>query len=347
MEGPTYVCGRYKSERAAHAGRAAQLDFATQQARQFAADGQTQTGAAVFAARPCVRLLKRLEDDALFFGRDTDAGIGNFEGDDRRRAIQIPDGPRSSRSVATLTESRTLPCSVNLNAFESRFFSTCCKRFESVTRLRVSAGSVVTSKSSRRFSASCRNGRAIISSRLAKNTSSASTETVPDSIFERSRMSLIRFSKSVPAPWMVRANSTCLGVRLPSGLSVSCWPKHENAVERRTQLVRHVGQEFRLVLGGKRQLLGLFFQRAARLLDFLVLAFHFDVLLGELLRFLRQLLVGLLQFFLLRLQLGRQLLRLFQQAFGLHRGFDAVQHDADAGGELFQEGEMRSGEYAQ
>ena len=43
-------------------------------------------------------------------------------------------------------------------------------------------------------------GPATMSSRLAKKTSSASTETVPDSIFERSRMSLIRFSKSVPAP---------------------------------------------------------------------------------------------------------------------------------------------------
>ena len=50
------------------------------------------------------------------------------------------------------------------------------------------------------FSASCRNGRSTVSSRLLKNTSSASTETVPDSIFDRSRMSVIRFSKSVPAP---------------------------------------------------------------------------------------------------------------------------------------------------
>ena len=37
-------------------------------------------------------------------------------------------------------------------------------------------------------------------SRLAKKTSSASTDTVPDSILDRSRMSLIRFSRSVPAP---------------------------------------------------------------------------------------------------------------------------------------------------
>jgi hypothetical protein len=40
--------------------------------------------------------------------------------------------------------------------------------------------------------------------------SSASTVTVPDSIFERSRMSLMSVNKSVPAEWMFRANSTCL-----------------------------------------------------------------------------------------------------------------------------------------
>ena len=36
-----------------------------------------------------------------------------------------------------------MPCSVNLNAFDSRFLSTCCKRFESVTRLRVRFGSLM------------------------------------------------------------------------------------------------------------------------------------------------------------------------------------------------------------
>ena len=90
--------------------------------------------------------------------------------------------------------------------------------------------------------------------------------------------------------------------------------EHQNAVERRAQLVRHVGQEFRLVLGSERKFLGFFLESAASLLDFLVLALHFDVLLGELLGFLRKLLVGLLQFFLLRLKLGSQLLRLLQAA---------------------------------
>jgi hypothetical protein len=62
---------------------------------------------------------------------------------------------------------------------------------------------------------------------------------------------------------------------------------------------------------------------------------------------LRQLLVGLLQFLLLRLQFGGQLLRLLQQAFGLHRGFNAVEHDADARRELLKERQVRCGECAQ
>ena len=213
--------------------------------------------------------------------------------------------------------------------------------------LRPRLGSRLTSNESCRVSASCRNGRATMSSRLAKAISSASTVTVPDSILDRSRMSLIRLSRSVPAPWMVRANSTCLAVRLPSGLSPSCWPEDQDAVERRAQLVRHVGEELGLVFRGQRQLGGLLLQRAARLLDFLILALHLDVALGELLRLLLELLVGLLQLALLRLQFAGELLRLLEQPFGLHRRLDAVEHDADAGGQLLEERHLQRGELAE
>ena len=104
-----------------------------------------------------------------------------------------------------------------------------------------------------------------------------------------------------------------LGGQIAVRIVAELLAQHQNAVQRRAQLVRHVGQEFGFVLRSERQFLGLFFQRAAGLLDFLVLAFHFDVLFGQLLRFLRQLFVGLLQLFLLRLQFGGQLLRLLQQ----------------------------------
>src|SRR5688572_18485603 len=91
---------------------------------------------------------------------------------------------------------RTPPCSVNLKALDNRFFRICCRRLESVIMLRSSRGSTWVSKVSLRLSASWRNGRATMSSRLLKNTSSASTETVPDSILDRSRMSVMRLSRS-------------------------------------------------------------------------------------------------------------------------------------------------------
>ena len=111
--------------------------------------------------------------------------------------------------------------------------------------------------------------------------------------------------------------------------------------------MRHVGEELRLVPRCQRQLLGLVLERAAGLFDLLILPFHFDVLLGQLLRLLRQLLVGLLQLLLLRLQLTGELLRLLQQTLGLHRRFDRVEQDADARGELFEEREVRGREVAQ
>ena len=122
--------------------------------------------------------------------------------------------------------------------------------------------------------------------------------------------------------------------------------QNQDAVERRAQLVRHVGQELRLVARGERQLGRLLLDRAARLLDLLVLALHLDVALGQLLGLLLQLLVGLLQLLLLRLQLAGELLRLLEQPFGLHRRLDAVEHDADAGGQLLQEGGLQRGEGA-
>ena len=120
-------------------------------------------------------------------------------------------------------------------------------------------------------------------------------------------------------------------------------PEDQDRVQRRPQLVAHIGQKLGFVLRGESEFGGLFFHGAPRLLDFLVLGFHFDIALGELLRLLLELLVRLLQFALLRLQFGGELLGLCQQAFRLHGRFDRVQHDADAGRQLFEEGELQLG----
>ena len=120
--------------------------------------------------------------------------------------------------------------------------------------------------------------------------------------------------------------------------------ENQYAVERRPEFVRHVGKEFGLVLRGQRKFGRFLFERAPRLFDFLVFALHLDVAFGKLLSLLLELLVGLLQLLLLCLQLSGELLGLLQQAFGLHGGFDTVEHDADAVGELLEEGHLRSRE---
>ena len=84
----------------------------------------------------------------------------------------------------------------------------------------------------------------------------------------------------------------------------------QDAVERRAQLVRHVGEELGLVARRQRELGRLFLQRAARLFDLLVLVFDLGLLLGEQRGLERDVLVGLLQLLLLRLQFAGELLRL-------------------------------------
>ena len=64
------------------------MDFAAEQACQFAADGKPEAGAAVFAAGRGVGLLERLEDDLLLFQRNADAGIGDLERHHRRRLAE-------------------------------------------------------------------------------------------------------------------------------------------------------------------------------------------------------------------------------------------------------------------
>ena len=138
-----------------------------------------------------------------------------------------------------------------------------------------------------------------------------------------------------------------LGLEVAVGIVGELLAQDQDRVERRAQLVAHVGQELRLVARGERQLGRLLFHRAAGLLDLLVLALDLGVALGELLRLLLELLVGLLQFALLALQLAGELLALLQQVLGLHGGFDRVQHDADRGGQLLEEGDLQLGEVAE
>ena len=157
-------------------------------------------------------------------------------------------------------------------------------------------------------------------------------------------MSLISVSRSLPDAWIVLANSTCLALRLPLGVLAQLVGEDQQAVERRAQLVRHVGEELGLVLRRQRELLGLFLQRLARLLDLLVLALDFLVLVREQPRLFLELLVGLLQLLLPALQLLRERLRLREQVLGPRVGLDRVDDDADALGQLIEERLVRRAE---
>ncbi len=131
----------------------------------------------------------------------------------------------TSSSTAGSTRSSTLPCSVNLTALDSRLRSTWRSRESSVNRSAGAPGAVVTVKSrlfcvvmgrkvASTYSMSCRRG-----------TSSGATSIFPASTFDRSRMSLISWSRSDPAEWMIPAYSTCLGVRLREGFCASSWAR--------------------------------------------------------------------------------------------------------------------------
>ena len=208
------------------------------------------------------------------------------------------------------------------------------------------SGSRLISNDNCRVSASCRNGRATMSRRLVNAMSSASTVTVPE--LDLGEIENVADQvQEVGAGAMDGAGELDLSRREVAVRIVGeLLAQDEDAVERRAQLVRHVGEELRLVFRGQRKLGCLLLQRAAGLLDFLILALHLDVSFRQLLRLLLELLVGLLQLPLLGLQFAGELLRLLEQAFGLHRGLDAVDHDADVGGQLLEEHHLQRGELA-
>jgi hypothetical protein len=118
----------------------------------------------------------------------------------------------------------------------------------------------------------------------------------------------------------------------------------QQRVERRTQLVGHVGQELALVAHGDRELLGALLQDLPRLLDLGVLHLDVAVLLSQQLGLLLQLRVGLLEGLLPVLQLLRalpellgQLLGLLEQHLGLGVDRDGVDARRDHLGDLVEE----------
>ncbi len=174
---------------------------------------------------------------------------------------------------------------------------------------------------------------------------------------------------------MERANSTCLSVRLP-------WVFSDSSFERISRLFSGVRSSWlilarnsdlyldvsascsafssssRLACSTSRFLAStcvvlhreqarLVFQLEVLLLQFVLLGPQQLFRLTQRLGLALQAVVGLLQLFLLRLELGGQELRLLEQAFGAHVRRDRVEHDADQFHELVQERLVRLAEPAE
>ena len=108
------------------------------------------------------------------------------------------------------------PAGVNLNAFDKRFFKICPKRTLSEIKLAFSVRlwSILNfiffsfAISEKSISRSLQTDIIFVSSGI--------NSTLPASILERSKMSLIRSSRSLPDLWMTQAYSVCFGVRFLS-----------------------------------------------------------------------------------------------------------------------------------
>ncbi len=105
---------------------------------------------------------------------------------------------RSSGRNSTLIA--TLPVSVNLIALDSRFFRICSTRRLSVTIEAGASGWTCASNASFFSLASGVNTRCSDSTRRGTDTNCGCRSRRPASTLDRSRMSLIRLSRSLPAP---------------------------------------------------------------------------------------------------------------------------------------------------
>jgi hypothetical protein len=146
---------------------------------------------------------------------------------------------------------------------------------------------------------------------------------------------------------MLRENSTCLPDRLPGAFSASCWLRIRielsgvrsscDMLARNSDLYFDVRASSAACSSRAR--------RACSTSAFLRSTSAFCS--AEQLGLVAQLLVGLLQLALARLQLDRELLRLRQQALGPHRRLDRVEHGADALRQQVEKGERAEAELLQ
>ena len=280
-------------ERAALAGRAPQPDFPSQQSRQLTADGQPQPGTPEGAAGRGVGLLERLEDQLVLLGRNADPGIGDGKGEHLLRAPER-GGAESVGAEFDLDRERDPPRRRELEGVGEQVLqhllqSRCVGEDHSRDRRR---------DRDRELDPRRKGGpeRALERLGYLADLHRADVHLQPSRLDLREVEDLVDEREQV-LPAGVDGRRVLHFLRVERGARVLRQQagQDEHAVQRRAQLVRHVGEKLRLVAGDERELARLVLQVAGAL---------------------RQLCVG-----------GFQLL---EQVLGPRGGGDGVQHHADA-----------------
>ncbi|ABS26438.1 hypothetical protein Anae109_2236 [Anaeromyxobacter sp. Fw109-5] len=310
--------GQQQREGAPLAGLALDLDRPAQQPRDLAADGQPQAGPAVLAARGAVGLLERLEDEPLLVRRDADARVRHRERD--RVALGArPRPPRDHRHR------------------DGAPGGELHRVGEQVLEDLLQAGDVGEDGPRQLGVERDREGERLLLGDVA--------EVLLEVLAHRLERRLARVDLHLPrlhlgevedlvdepeqlvARGVHRARELdLLRGQVPLPVLGEHLRQDEQAVERRAELVRHVREELRLVLGDELELLRLLLQAAARELDLAVLLLEQLGLLVQLAR--------------LRLELGVGPLQLLQELLGPHARADHVEDDADVLHELIEEGQV-------
>ena len=259
---------------------AGELDFAAEQHGQLAADGEAQAGAAVFAGGAGVGLLEGLEDEPLLLRRDADAGVLDGEGDDllglaEHRVIGAPAlrGEIDAHiDVAVGGELDGVGEQVLEDLLEALRVAVHERR-QVVGELHVERQVL---------------GLGHVPEVAVDVVAQAGEGDFLDLDGDGAGLDFREIENVVDEVEQVGAGGVdvagkldLLGERLPAGVFGELLAEDEDGIERRAQLVGHVGQELGFVFRGERQLGGLFLERVAGLLDLGVLALDLGVLLGE------------------------------------------------------------------
>ncbi len=317
------LAGQIQRKCASLVGLAGHPYLSTQQVCELAADGKSKSRSTVLAARGSIGLLERFKDNPMLVRRNPDSRVNHGERDHLVCVVQhaVAGGPAffrgldPERHTAFMRKLERIRQEIPQDLLKSLLIREHCFRRVLENLHFQSQPFVLRDRLEILFD--------VLSKIVDRNT--------PVLELHRARLDLCQVQNLVDQCQQLVARRMD-GLRIfnlfrcqVAFLVVRKQPrKDQHAVEWRAELVRHVGQEFRLVLGGQCKLGCLFFQRSASLLDLGILAFHFLVLLEQQSRFFFKLLVRLLQLFLLRFQSLFRFLERFRLLLKLEVGFSQL-----------------------